>query len=82
MEMRLQGITGYEGRSCGGWSRLFEDLGGGIPAPRSAPSSPHYRRAHDSFLVQDTVTGFLLAGVGQRDAQGANFLVVDASECC
>ena len=27
----------------------------------------------------DTVTGFLLAGVGQRDAKGANFLVVDAS---
>ena len=29
---------------------------------------------------EDTVTGFLLAGVGQRDARGANFLVVDASE--
>ena len=27
---------------------------------------------------EDTVTGFLLAGVGQRDARGANFLVVDA----
>jgi V-type H+-transporting ATPase subunit F len=27
---------------------------------------------------EDTVTGFLLAGVGQRDSQGANFLVVDA----
>ena len=27
---------------------------------------------------QDTVTGFLLAGVGQRDAHGANVLVVDA----
>ena len=27
---------------------------------------------------EDTVTGFLLAGVGQRDAQGSNFLVVDA----
>ena len=30
--------------------------------------------------MQDTVTGFLLAGVGQRDAKGSNFLVVDASE--
>ena len=30
-------------------------------------------------LCQDTVTGFLLAGVGQRDKDGANFLVVDAS---
>lgn len=29
----------------------------------------------------DTVTGFLLAGVGQRDKHGANFLVVDASAC-
>ena len=28
--------------------------------------------------AEDTVTGFLLAGVGQRDAAGANFLVVDA----
>ena len=27
---------------------------------------------------EDTVTGFLLAGVGQRDSAGANFLVVDA----
>ena len=27
---------------------------------------------------EDTVCGFLLAGVGQRDAKGANFLVVDA----
>ena len=25
---------------------------------------------------QDTVTGFLLAGVGQRNAEGSNFLVV------
>ena len=30
-------------------------------------------------VLQDTVTGFLLAGVGQRDKDGANFLVVDAS---
>ena len=29
--------------------------------------------------MQDTVTGFLLAGIGQRDRDGANFLVVDAS---
>jgi hypothetical protein len=29
--------------------------------------------------LQDTVTGFLLAGVGQKDAKGLNFLVVDAS---
>jgi ATP synthase F subunit len=28
--------------------------------------------------AEDTVTGFLLAGIGQRDAAGANFLVVDA----
>lgn len=27
---------------------------------------------------EDTVTGFLLAGIGQRDAKGANYLVVDA----
>ena len=38
----------------------------------------------DSKLIcvigdEDTVTGFLLAGVGQRDASGNNFLVVDAS---
>mmetsp|Transcript_3121 Transcript_3121/g.7314 ORF Transcript_3121/g.7314 Transcript_3121/m.7314 type:complete len:122 (-) Transcript_3121:28-393(-) len=26
---------------------------------------------------EDTVTGFLLAGVGHRDAEGSNFLVVD-----
>ena len=40
--------------------------------------------AADSKLIcvmgdEDTLTGFLLAGVGQRDAKGANFLVVDAS---
>lgn len=28
--------------------------------------------------VQDTVTGFLLAGVGHRTAQGSNFLIVKA----
>ena len=28
------------------------------------------------FSFQDTVTGFLLAGVGHRNAQGSNFLVV------
>ena len=28
---------------------------------------------------EDTVTGFLLAGVGQKDAKGTNFLVVGAS---
>ena len=27
------------------------------------------------------MTGFLLAGIGQRDKNGANFLVVDASAC-
>lgn len=33
-------------------------------------------------VIGDTevVTGFLLAGVGQTDATGSNFLVVDASE--
>ena len=32
-------------------------------------------------VIGDTeqVTGFLLAGVGQTDARGNNFLVVDAS---
>jgi V-type H+-transporting ATPase subunit F len=28
--------------------------------------------------VQDTVTGFVLAGVGHRNAEGSNFLVVKA----
>ena len=28
------------------------------------------------ILLQDTVTGFLLAGVGHRTAEGANFLIV------
>ena len=28
---------------------------------------------------EDTVTGFLLAGVGQKDGKGSNFLVVGAS---
>ncbi len=41
---------------------------------RSLPSLPSPRR----LRAEDTVTGFLLAGVGQRDASGANFLVVDA----
>ncbi len=35
---------------------------------------------HNALRVQDTVTGFLLAGIGQRDSSGSNFLVVDASE--
>lgn len=29
---------------------------------------------------EDTVTGFLLAGVGHRDGDGSNFLVVDSGE--
>mmetsp|Transcript_4984 Transcript_4984/g.10998 ORF Transcript_4984/g.10998 Transcript_4984/m.10998 type:complete len:122 (-) Transcript_4984:92-457(-) len=29
---------------------------------------------------EDTVTGFLLAGVGHRDAKGQNFLVVDPAK--
>lgn len=38
--------------------------------------------AHDGKLVavigdEDTVAGFVLAGVGQRGAQGKNYLVVD-----
>ena len=28
------------------------------------------------MFAQDTVTGFLLAGVGHRNAQGSNFLIV------
>lgn len=28
---------------------------------------------------EDTVTGFLLAGVGMKDTKGSNFLVVNAS---
>ena len=40
------------------------------------PSSPS--RASARAAAEDTVTGFLLAGIGQRDAAGANFLVVDA----
>ena len=39
------------------------------------------RAALPASPTQDTVTGFLLAGVGQRNRDGANFLVVDASEC-
>ncbi len=30
-------------------------------------------------LDQDTVTGFLLAGIGHKDRSGTNFLVVDSS---
>ena len=30
---------------------------------------------------EDTVTGFLLAGVGQRDVAGTNFLAVTSSSC-
>ena len=30
----------------------------------------------------DTVTGFLLGGVAQKDAKGQNFLVVDESTLC
>lgn len=46
---------------------------------RRALTRPSFRLP--SFgRVQDTVTGFLLAGIGQRDSKGANFLVVDASE--
>lgn len=30
---------------------------------------------------EDTVTGFLLAGVGHRTMEGANFLVVKNGEC-
>ncbi len=38
---------------------------------------------YDSYLSavpssQDTVTGFVLAGVGHRNAEGSNFLVVKA----
>jgi V-type H+-transporting ATPase subunit F len=32
---------------------------------------------HSHFLLQDTVTGFLLAGVGHRTASGSNFLIVN-----
>jgi hypothetical protein len=46
-------------------------------------STTHAEEAADKVICvmgdEDTVTGFLLAGVGQRDAKGANFLVVDAS---
>lgn len=30
---------------------------------------------------EDTVTGFILAGVGNRTAEGTNFLVVKPGEC-
>ena len=30
---------------------------------------------------EDTVTGFLLAGAGQRNARSCNYLVVDESKC-
>ena len=30
----------------------------------------------DYLAIQDTVTGFVLAGTGHRDAKGSNFLVV------
>jgi hypothetical protein len=30
---------------------------------------------------QDTVIGFLLAGVGHRDAKDKNWLIVDGSAC-
>ena len=33
-----------------------------------------------SFItIQDTVTGFLLAGIGEKRSDGTNFLVVDSS---
>ena len=54
------------------------------PCPRmaSATSAAADDAAEKLICVlgdEDTVTGFLLAGVGQRDSKGANFLVVDAS---
>lgn len=36
----------------------------------------HYNLPPFVFASQDTVTGFLLAGVGHRTAQGSNFLIV------
>lgn len=41
-----------------------------------------FHRSHRSYYIidvvlsQDTVTGFLLAGVGHRTASGSNFLIV------
>lgn len=32
-------------------------------------------------FLQDTVTGFVLAGVGQRNAEGSNFLIVKSGAC-
>jgi hypothetical protein len=32
------------------------------------------------LIVKDTVTGFVLAGVGHRNAEGSNFLVVKAGK--
>ena len=33
------------------------------------------------ILNQDTVTGFLLAGIGHRTSDGSNFLVVKPGMC-
>lgn len=34
-----------------------------------------------TWLIQDTVTGFVLAGVGHRTIEGQNFLIVKQGLC-
>ena len=34
------------------------------------------------YLIQDTVTGFLLAGIGHRTVDGQNFLIVKQGLLC
>lgn len=57
-----------------------EDRSFGFPERTNQLFCRHCVLLHTYSRVQDTVTGFLLAGIGQRDASGANFLVVDASK--
>lgn len=39
-------------------------------------NSPWYKIHYNTFL-QDTVTGFILAGIGHRTAKNSNFLIVN-----
>lgn len=49
---------------------------GGLEA-RFPPNKPVTLPLLNAALTQDTVTGFLLAGTGQRDKNGNNFFIVD-----
>jgi hypothetical protein len=45
----------------------------------------YLRRVYENLfysLPQDTVTGFILAGIGHRNVEGQNFLVVKSGNAC